>query len=138
MKDIARIGIPTGKFAPKTSGNGNPPDQPPAWVNTMEGETLEEWKDRIYQHFLQYQLNQGFKHDIVGLKRHELAAKQLWPIKQELDITARQDDWLRHLTDEELLVLKGLRDRALARNSAIPLPSDSMSDAVVAEGGGHE
>ena len=128
----------TGRFSPKTPTNGNLPDQPPAWVEMQPSETLEEWKDRIYHHFLQYQLNQGFRETIVGLKRHELAAKQLWPIKQELDITARQDDWLRHLTDEELLVLKGMRDRALSRNSAIPLPSDSISDAVGAEGGGHE
>ena len=123
----------------KTPENGNPPSHVPEWVELREGETLEQWKDRIHQHFLQYQLNQGFQHDLVSLKRHELAAKQLWPVKQELDITARRDqDWTRHLTDEELLVLKSMKDEALARNSATALPVHCISNDVQAESGPDE
>jgi len=126
----------TGKFVPRRPENGNSPSHVPEWVELKSGETLEAWKDRIHQHFLQFQLNQGFKHDLVALKRHELAAKQLWPVKQELDITARRDqDWTRHLTDEELLVLKSMKDEALARNSASTLPVHCTSNDVQADSG---
>ena len=128
----------TGKFAPHSLKEEQPPGQVPQWVIPLPGESKDEWSDRIYLDWCRYQVEQGFGDDLVALKRHELAAKQLWPVRQELDITARQDDWLRHLTDEELLVLKGLRDRALGRNVAIPVTSDCISDEVVAEGDGHE
>ena len=124
----------TGKFVPRRPENGNTPSHVPEWVELKSGETLEAWKDRIYLEWCKYQISQGFQHDLVSLKRHELAAKQLWPVKQELDITARRDqDWTRHLTDEELLVLKSMKDEALARNSASTLPVHCTSNDVQAD-----
>lgn len=118
----------TGRFAPKASESQPLPDQAPPWVARRDQESDEQWASRIWGQFFEYQLNQGFTHDLVALKRHELAAKHLWPAKQQIELT-RGEDWLRHATDEELMQLKAIRDRASARQSPIPIPQD-----VVIEG----
>lgn len=52
--------------------------------------------------------------------------------RQELDITARSSqEWMQQLTDEELLTLKMIRDRALQRSIpaiAPPVTQDEPSN----------
>lgn len=130
----ARVRDPagTGKFVARTPMGLPLPDQPPEWVARQPQETDESWSSRIWGHFLEYQLNQGFTHDLVALKRHELAAKHLWPTKHQLEVTGRPE-WPKWATDEQLATLEAIQADCVARMQA-GVPPDLVLSGELSDG----
>ncbi len=100
---------------------------PTAWA-PRPGEDLVAWGNRVNVTLVADTLLKSRRYEDQAFGWHylQLALDRLSPAKQAIDITARQDDWLRNLTQDELIALDRLRQEALARS----IPQDVVIQPI--------
>lgn len=102
-------------------------DALPERYESRPGESITAWAERIKGDLVRETLLDSLRYrgEAFGHHYRRLVLDRVSPARQELDITARQDDWMRNLSTEELLQLQEIRQRAMARG-----PRDVVVDAV--------
>lgn len=118
-KRVPVIDIPLGD--PKSK---HPSDRLPAWAKPLPGEDVHKYADRLGLAIHLDSMERSLRGDTAAhAKWREQAMKGLGlGQRSELDITARQEDWTRNLTDEELRSLVSLQKAAQERQSIPQIP----------------
>jgi hypothetical protein len=114
----------------------DPSERLPLWAKPLPRESVEDYAARVGPAIHQDSLERSLRGDTAAhAKWREQALKGLGlGQRQEIDITARQDEaWIRSLTDEELEALAALKQAALARGKPLDmvvLPQQSLVESV--------
>lgn len=117
---------------PDGRASADPYGRLPTWARPIPGEDIKAYGERLGLKIHMDSLSRSLAGDTAAhAKWREQALKGLGLGQMmHVDVNARDDrEWLRGLTDDELLVLKRLKDEALARLHA-PKALDSAEEAV--------
>ena len=76
-------------------------DDLPADLEPRPGEHPGDWLGRIRCELMRETLLDSIRYrgEAFGWHYRQHVLDRAWPARQEIDVTARQDDWLRHRSD---------------------------------------